>query len=89
MPIAKDQVEILQVKKLLQCVRTEDYDQINKLCEKGVKYLINYNEPVEGQTALILAALLNNEKMLKFLLDNGAHPNIVDFHGRSAVRFVF
>ena len=79
MPIAKDPVEVLQVKKLLHCVRTEDYAQIDKLCEKGVQFLINYNEPLEGQTALILAALLNNEKMLKFLLDNGAHPNIVDF----------
>ena len=80
MPIAKDPVEILQVKKLLQCVRKEDYSQISKLCEKGVNYLINYNEPIDGQTALILAAILNNEEMLKFLLENGAHPNIVDFH---------
>ncbi len=85
MPIAKDHVEILQVNKLLQCVRTSDYNQINKLCEKGVQYLINYNEPLEGQTALILAAMLNNEQMLTFLLDKGAHPNIVDFHGRSAL----
>jgi len=83
MPIAKDQVEILQVNKLLQCVRNNDFYQISKLCEKGVEYLINFNEPIEGQTALILAAMLNNEKMLTFLLENGAHPNIVDFHGRT------
>lgn len=85
MPIAKDPVEVLQVKKLLHCVRTEDYNQINKLCEKGVEHLVNYNEPHEGQTALILAAILNNERMLKFLLECGAHPNIVDFRGRSAL----
>jgi hypothetical protein len=80
MPRAKDPVEILQVKKLLHCVRTEDYYQIKKLCEKGVEFLINYNEPHEGLTALILASIMNNEKMLQFLLERGAHPNIVDFH---------
>jgi ankyrin repeat protein len=80
MPIATDPVEILQVKKLLHCVRTEDYYQIKKLCEKGVDYLINYNEPHEGLTALILAAVKNDEKMLEFLLENGAQPNIVDLN---------
>lgn len=85
MPIAKDPVEVLQVKKLLHCVRTEDYNQINKLCEKGVPHLVNFNEPHEGQTALILAAILNNETMLEFLIECGAHPNIVDFRGRTAL----
>lgn len=85
MPIAKDPVEILQVKKLLHCVRTEDYYQIKKLCEKGVDCLINFNEPHEGLTALILAAIKNDEKMLEFLLENGAEPNIVDLNGRSAL----
>ena len=68
MPIAKDPVEILQVKKLLHCVRIEDYDQIKKLCEKGIKFLVNYNEPIEGETALILASVMNNEKMIEFLI---------------------
>lgn len=86
MPIASDPVEILQVKKLLHCVRTEDYNQINKLCDKGVEFLINFNEPHEGQTALILAAVMNNEKMLEFLLKLGAYPNIVDFRVRN--RFI-
>lgn len=79
MPVAKERVEELQIKKLLHSVRTENYDQIRKLCEKGIELLINYNEPIEGQTALILAAVTNNEKMLEFLLDMGAHPNVVDF----------
>ena len=79
MPLAENPVEILQIRKLLQCVRNEDYTQINRLCEKGVEFLINYIEPQEGQTALILAAVMNNEKMLEFLLKCGAHPNIVDF----------
>lgn len=79
MPVASDPVEILQVRKLLHCVRTDDFKQIRKLCEKGVSFLINYNEPQEGQTALILAAVHNNEKMIEFLLNIGAHPNMVDF----------
>ena len=78
MPIASDPVEVLQVKKLLHCVRTEDYNQIKKLCEKGVEFLINYNEPYEGQTALILASVMNNEKMMDFLIERGAHPTTAD-----------
>jgi ankyrin repeat protein len=85
MPVAQDRVEELQIKKLLHCVRTEDYPQIKKLCEKGVDLLINYNEPIEGETALILAASMNNDRMLQYLLDMGAHPNVVDFKGRSAL----
>ena len=87
MPIATDPVEILQVRKLLHCVRTEDYHQIKKLCEKGVQFLINFNEPQEGLTALILAAIMNNEAMMKFLLQNGAHPNIVDLKVLDHVSF--
>ena len=78
MPVATDPVEILQVRKLLHCVRTEDYYQIDKLCQKGIQFLINYNEPKDGLTALILACIMNNEKMIEFLLQHGAHPNIVD-----------
>lgn len=78
MPLAKDPVEVLQVKKLLHCVRTQDYSQIRKLCEKGVQLLINFNEPYDGLTALILAAVQNNEKMMEFLLELGAHPNVAD-----------
>jgi ankyrin repeat protein len=79
MPTASGRVEELQIKKLLHCVRTEDFYQIKKLCEKGVEQLINYNEPAEGETALILAATMNNDRMLQFLLDIGAHPNVTDF----------
>lgn len=83
MPVAKDPVEVLQVKKLLHCVRIEDYPQIEKLCDKGIPYLLNYNEPLNGETALILASVMNNERMIEFLMQHGAHPNIVDFKGRS------
>lgn len=43
MPIAQDRLEQLQVLKLLQSVRNEDVDQIEKLTTHGVPYLINYS----------------------------------------------
>jgi len=43
MPIAQDRLEQLQVLKLLQSVRNEDVEQIEKLTTHGVPYLINYS----------------------------------------------
>jgi hypothetical protein len=45
MPVAQTRLENLQVCKLLQCVRDEDKEQIEKLTLHGVPHLINYNEP--------------------------------------------
>lgn len=45
----------IQVCKLLQCAREEDFEQITKLCENGVNMLININEPDKGETALGIA----------------------------------
>jgi hypothetical protein len=53
MPIARDRVEQLQVQKLIYAVRTEDVEQVQKLCEKGVEHLVNYNDPQNGMTALM------------------------------------
>jgi hypothetical protein len=53
MPIARDRVEQLQVQKLIYAVRTDDVEQIQKLCEKGVERLVNYNDPQSGMTALM------------------------------------
>lgn len=53
MPIARDRVEQLQVQKLIYAVRTEDVEQVQKLCEKGVEHLVNYNDPKTGMTALM------------------------------------
>ncbi|XP_020620565.1 ankyrin repeat and EF-hand domain-containing protein 1-like isoform X1 [Orbicella faveolata] len=83
MPIAEDRLEQLQVLKLLQSVRNEDVEQIEKLTTHGVPYLINYSEPENGETGLHLAACKNNEKMISFLLDLGASPNMVDLKGCS------
>lgn len=43
MPVAQDRLEQLQVLKLLQSVRIEDVEQIEKLTTHGVPYLINYS----------------------------------------------
>jgi ankyrin repeat protein len=79
MPTAQTRLEILQICKLLQCVREEDKEQIKKLVDSGVPLLINYNEPNEGETALTVAAAQNNDIMIQYLLELGAHPNVVDF----------
>lgn len=85
MPIAQTRLETLQVCKLLQCVREEDRTQVEKLTIHGVPHLVNFNEPTDGQTALHIAAAANNDAMIEFLLELGAHPDVVDFKGRSAV----
>ena len=44
MVIAHTPVELAQIKKLLYAVRTSDYDQVRRICEKGVDGIINYND---------------------------------------------
>ena len=84
MPLAQTRLETLQVCKLLQCVREKDKTQIEKMTLHGVPHLINYNDASEGQTALSVAACANDDEMIEFLLSLGAHPDVVDFKGRSA-----
>ncbi|KAK3583308.1 hypothetical protein CHS0354_038919 [Potamilus streckersoni] len=84
MPVAQTRLEILQVCKLLQCVREKDKSQIEKMTIHGVPHLINYNDQIEGHTALSVAACANDDEMIEFLLGLGAHPDVVDFKGRSA-----
>lgn len=85
MPVAKNRIEILQVNKLRYCVCERDVAQIEKLCASGVALLINYNEPEHGDTALNVAASRNDVEMVEFLLSLGAHPDVVDFKGRSTL----
>ena len=56
MPIANDRLEQLQVLKLLQSVRNEDVEQIEKLTTHGVPYLINYSGKFER--VLVLSQIL-------------------------------
>ncbi|XP_032231944.1 ankyrin repeat and EF-hand domain-containing protein 1 isoform X2 [Nematostella vectensis] len=83
MPIATERLEHLQLLKLLQSVRNEDQDQIEKLTLNGIPQLINYSEPENGETGLHLAACKNNEKMITFLLSLGASPNMIDLKSRT------
>ena len=85
MPVAQTRLETLQICKLLQCIREEDRQQIEKLTQNGVPHLVNYNEPQEGDAALHIAAANNDDEMIEFLLELGAHPDVVDFKGRSAM----
>ncbi|CAF1196472.1 unnamed protein product [Rotaria sordida] len=85
MPIAQDLVEQLQVHKLIYAVRTDNILLVQKLSEKGVKNLVNYNDPQNGLTALIAAITQNNTNMIKCLLDLAAHPDVIDFSGRTAL----
>ena len=85
MPVAQTRLETLQICKLLQCVREKDFSQVEKLTVNGVPHLVNYNDPNEGETTLNIAAMANDDEMIEFLLDLGAHPDVVDHKGRSAV----
>ncbi|CAF1008681.1 unnamed protein product [Adineta steineri] len=79
MVIAHTAVELAQIKKLLHAVRTSNYDHIRRICEKGLNGIINYNDPTDGETPLLVAVKRNDEIMIQFLLDLHAHPDITDF----------
>lgn len=59
MPIAEDRLERLQVLKLLQSVRNEDVEQIEKLTTHGVPYLINYSGKVYKKKLLLKFSFLH------------------------------
>ncbi|XP_076442386.1 ankyrin repeat and EF-hand domain-containing protein 1-like isoform X2 [Babylonia areolata] len=84
MPKAVSRLEVLQVCKLLQCVRAKDKQQVEKLTTSGIPHLINYNDADEGNTALSVAAIANDDEMIEFLLELGAHPDVMDLKGRTA-----
>ena len=42
MPIVTTRLEILQVRKLIQCVRNQDSSQIEKMVAQGIPGLINF-----------------------------------------------
>ena len=42
MPLATSRLELLQVRKLIQCVRTRDTAQIHKMAEQGVSGVLNF-----------------------------------------------
>ena len=48
MVIAHTPAELAQATKLLYAVRTSNYDQVQRLAEKGFDGLINCNDPADG-----------------------------------------
>ncbi|CAF2149794.1 unnamed protein product [Rotaria magnacalcarata] len=83
MPIAEDLVEQLQIQKLIYAVRTENILLVQKLCGKGVKNLVNLNDPRTGMTPLIAAVTQSNTEMIQCLLELRANPDAIDFSGRT------
>lgn len=71
----------LQIYKLLQCVHQKDKKQIQKLVQNGLPNLINATDPMEGCSALHLACIENDTDMCRFLLEQGAHPDVQDKMG--------
>ena len=59
MPLAESRLEVLQVRKLINCVRMKETAAIRKLIENGIHGLINY----QG-SQMILETLTNNVLML-------------------------
>ncbi|CAG5126592.1 unnamed protein product, partial [Candidula unifasciata] len=84
MPKAEARLQVLQVCKLLQCIRERNKKQVQKLILHGTPHLINYNASDEGLTALIVAAKANDDDMMEFLLGLGAHPDVMDLKGKTA-----
>lgn len=57
MPLAVTRLELLQVRKLIQCVRQQDLPQIIKLVELGVEGLVDYQGIIAIKTILLPVAL--------------------------------
>ncbi|XP_019849609.1 PREDICTED: ankyrin repeat and EF-hand domain-containing protein 1-like isoform X1 [Amphimedon queenslandica] len=81
MPLASNELEILQVRKLIYCTREQDKAQILKLLEGGIPNLVNYQDPNNGTTALHVAVTLNLDGIVALLLENGAINSIQDKEG--------
>ncbi|XP_051500684.1 ankyrin repeat and EF-hand domain-containing protein 1-like isoform X2 [Myxocyprinus asiaticus] len=81
--VAKGRLEVLQIYRLLQCVRAGDKPYIEKLISMGVDDLINITEPREGNGVLHLASVANDSDMLEFLIVQGARPDVQDRRGRT------
>ncbi|XP_035260397.1 ankyrin repeat and EF-hand domain-containing protein 1 isoform X2 [Anguilla anguilla] len=79
--VAEGRLELMQVYKLLQCVRNRDKAQIEKMARLGVPNLINLSEPQEGLSSLHQAAEANDGNMINFLLAQGALPDLQDKAG--------
>ncbi|XP_062857313.1 ankyrin repeat and EF-hand domain-containing protein 1a [Trichomycterus rosablanca] len=83
--VAEGRLQVLQIYRLLQWVRTRNTAQIKKLVHGGVHNLINITEPEEGKGVLHVAAVANDKDMVECLISLGAHPDVQDKQGRTSV----
>ncbi|XP_062863863.1 ankyrin repeat and EF-hand domain-containing protein 1 isoform X2 [Trichomycterus rosablanca] len=83
--VAEGRLEVLQIYKLLQCVREGNRSRVEKMVQLGVPNLINLTDPREGSGVLHLVSVENDLDMAEFLLTLGAHPDVQDRRGRTAV----
>lgn len=63
--------------ELAKAVKNNDLEDIKSLSKQDAR-LVNYQEPVYGQTLLQLAVYNEQYETAKSLLDNGADPNLAD-----------
>ena len=68
-------------KKLVDCADEGNLTDVDLLLRAGA----NINSYDAGQTALYLAAVHGNEKLINFLLDRGADINLQDQNGNTAL----
>jgi ankyrin repeat protein len=83
--LADGRLELCQLSRLLQLIRERHFDAIANLVAKGVPSILDHVHPNgDGETALGLAASVNDNEMLEHLVSLGADPNVYDLRGRSA-----
>ena len=58
MPLAESRLEVLQVRKLINCVRMKETAAIRKLIENGIHGLINYQGSYNSETLTNINILL-------------------------------
>lgn len=83
--MAQGPLEIMQVYKLLRWVDKSDKEKVEKMVHVGVFDLINLTEPKDGFSALHMVSANNDLDMARFLLSLGAHPDIQDKNGQTAM----
>jgi len=69
--------------KFLKAVKEKDYAAIKKAVEKGVN--INTRDYDDKATALVIAARQKDSQLMKYLLANGAKPNLYGDNGETAL----
>ena len=81
MPLAESRLEVLQVRKLIQCVRLQDSDQIAKLVQLGIPGLINYQgESFFLPVKYVVRLRVFHGTLLCYLAVRTLRSQIISFH---------